>query len=76
MRHELVKCETIDNDPKVGDLRTLSAWGVNLGVDYAGRYGVVTNTARYSQYYRPDTNFNSGKTVVYREYIGNCPQKG
>ena len=72
----MVNCEKIDQDPHVDDMRTMCAWGVNLGVDYQGRYGVVTNTVKYSQYYRPIDGPSGDKVVIYREYVGNSPEKG
>ena len=76
LRHELVNCDTIDNDPHVNDMRTMCAWGVNLGVDFNGRYGVVTNTAKYSQYYRPQEQPGGRPLVIIRQYIGSAPEKG
>ena len=75
-RHELVDCDTIDQDPKTDDLRTMCAWGVGLGFDYRGVYGVVSNTALYSQYYHPDPSRTGQKVVIYRQYVGNAPEKG
>ena len=37
---------------------------------------MVTNTAKYSQYYRPQENAYGRPIVIVRQYVGNIPEKG
>ena len=75
-RHQLVDCQTIDRDPLSDDLRVISGWGTDLGVDFQGNYGVVSNRSRFGQYFHPDLDENGQPKVIKRQYIGNCPELG
>ena len=75
-RHMLVTCDTVDKDPLADDLAVISGCGTGLGVDFQGQYGVVTNRARYSQYFHPELDEKGKPIVIVRKYVGNANEFG
>ena len=75
-RHMLVNCDTVDKDPLVDDMAVISGCGTDLGIDFQGQYGVVTNRSRFSQYYHPRLDERGQPVVIVRKYVGNAREYG
>ena len=75
-RHMLVTCEDIDKDPLIDDMAVLSGWGTDLGVDFQGQIGVVSNRSRFSQYYHQELGPDGQPQIISRRFIGECPTMG
>ena len=76
MRHGLISVPDFDKNPRIDDMRYLSAWGTGMGVDYNGEVGVVNNVAPCGGYFFPDNESGQEKKLIRRQFVGDKPEAG
>ena len=76
MRHGFITVPEFDKNPRIKDMRYLSAWGTGKGVDYNGEVGVVNNIAPYGNYFQPDADSGVQQRLIRRVFVGHKPDAG
>ena len=74
-KHEIIDCETYDQDPMTNDNSCLSIWGTGLGVSYTGEWGTVTNRSQFGSF-RGEINSNGEYPVIIRKSVQDFPEHG